>query len=381
MIEHLPSPAKPPLFFSGGTALGPVTRCLARHTPHSVHVITPFDSGGSSAILRDAFRMPAVGDIRARILALADLSRPGVPELVALCAHRLPKNATPDALRHELEALIRGEHPLCAPFAAAGGLESLYDKPRKWLTAFAHAMPEGLSLAGASVGNLMLTAVYLAHGHNLEPMAQALGQLVHARGHVLPATNAHAHLSVRLADGTVIVGQHRFTGKDFPPISAPVHSLHLVKSLDDATPTQVQASPAVLASLGAASFICYPVGSFFSSVLANLLPVGMAAAVAAAPCPKLFVPNTSPDPELFGLTLTDQIRFLCEAVAPHNPRAALTTLLLDTDDARYPGGVPTDWLEHHGITVLRHPLVTPPFEPHADPEILCNALMQHLVTS
>ena len=72
------------LFFSGGTALAPVAAELSRHTRNAVHVITTFDSGGSSAELRRAFDMPAVGDIRARIMALADRSLEGNPETVEL---------------------------------------------------------------------------------------------------------------------------------------------------------------------------------------------------------------------------------------------------------------------------------------------------------
>ena len=67
------------LFFSGGTALAPVAAELSRHTRNAVHVITTFDSGGSSAELRRVFDMPAVGDIRARIMALADRSLEGNP--------------------------------------------------------------------------------------------------------------------------------------------------------------------------------------------------------------------------------------------------------------------------------------------------------------
>ncbi|MGE4294032.1 MAG: 2-phospho-L-lactate transferase CofD family protein, partial [Desulfovibrio sp.] len=62
------------LFFSGGTALRDTSAELVRYTHNSVHIITPFDSGGSSAILRKAFDMPAVGDIRNRLMALADTS-------------------------------------------------------------------------------------------------------------------------------------------------------------------------------------------------------------------------------------------------------------------------------------------------------------------
>ena len=48
------------LFFSGGSALRQVSR--AQELSHnSIHLVTPFDSGGSSAKLRKAFDMPAIG--------------------------------------------------------------------------------------------------------------------------------------------------------------------------------------------------------------------------------------------------------------------------------------------------------------------------------
>ena len=102
------------LFFSGGTALAPVAAELSRHTRNAVHVITTFDSGGSSAELRRAFDMPAVGDIRARIMALADRSLEGNPETVELLGYRLPKDAGPEALHRELASLASGAHPLVA---------------------------------------------------------------------------------------------------------------------------------------------------------------------------------------------------------------------------------------------------------------------------
>ena len=55
---------------SGGTAFNDTARVLKHLTHHSAHLLTPFDSGGSSAILRTSFDMPAVGDLRSRIMAL-----------------------------------------------------------------------------------------------------------------------------------------------------------------------------------------------------------------------------------------------------------------------------------------------------------------------
>ena len=55
------------LFFTGGTALRGLSRELKKLTHRSIHLMSPFDSGGSSATLREAFGMLAVGDIRNRM--------------------------------------------------------------------------------------------------------------------------------------------------------------------------------------------------------------------------------------------------------------------------------------------------------------------------
>jgi len=52
------------LFFSGGSALTGLCRILKNYTHNSIHLVTPFDSGGSSAELRQAFAMPSIGDLR-----------------------------------------------------------------------------------------------------------------------------------------------------------------------------------------------------------------------------------------------------------------------------------------------------------------------------
>lgn len=60
------------VFFSGGSALRPLSRVLKRYTHNSTHLITPFDSGGSSAEIRKAFHMLSIGDLRSRLVALAE---------------------------------------------------------------------------------------------------------------------------------------------------------------------------------------------------------------------------------------------------------------------------------------------------------------------
>ena len=196
------------LFFSGGTALAPVAAELSRHTRNAVHVITTFDSGGSSAELRRAFDMPAVGDIRARIMALADRSLEGNPEIVELLGYRLPKDAGPEALHRELASLASGAHPLVAAIP-----EPMNEVVTQHLSAFRSLMPVDMDLAGASIGNLILTSGYLSLDRQLEPVVRVFSGMVQARGVVMPVADSCAHLCVRLENGEVIVGQHRFTGK------------------------------------------------------------------------------------------------------------------------------------------------------------------------
>lgn len=368
-----PDAGPAPLFFSGGTALGPVARALARRTRHARHIITPFDSGGSSAILRQAFAMPAVGDIRARILALADPSAPGAQPLIDLCATRLPVQAAPANLRQELAALAAGQHALLA-----GLTPDAQHEVRRLLAAFIDVMPPDLDLAGASLGNLMLAAGYMEHSRHLGRATQDFARLLQARGEVWPVVNANLHLAVRLGDGSRRIGQHRFTGKDpnHDPLPAPIREMELVDKLENPRPLCPHIHDRMRGCIESAALICYPVGSFFSSVLANLLPHGVGAAIRAAGCPKVFLPNPGPDYELRGLTLRDQVACILNTVLRPGdaPCLALNTVLCDPLLGHYPGGIPRDWLAQLNIQLLEQPLLAEPGR--LDPERVCDALLE-----
>ncbi|MDD4701779.1 MAG: 2-phospho-L-lactate transferase CofD family protein, partial [Desulfovibrio sp.] len=157
-------------FFTGGTALRGLSRELIHHTHNSVHLVTTFDSGGSSAALRRAFAMPAVGDIRNRLLALADSSV--VPSAVLdFCASRLPaeaevlteavpsagsmsssgKKAPADFLRQQLTAMGRPAHPVWKTMPRV-----FADALRLHLNFFLDRMPPDFDPFRACFGNLVL---------------------------------------------------------------------------------------------------------------------------------------------------------------------------------------------------------------------------------
>ena len=100
------------LFFSGGSALNSLSQVLKSYTHNSIHMVTPFDSGGSSAVLRKAFEMPSIGDLRSRLMALADETITGHPNVYELFTHRFTKEAGNPELLTRLDAMCAGKDPL-----------------------------------------------------------------------------------------------------------------------------------------------------------------------------------------------------------------------------------------------------------------------------
>jgi uncharacterized cofD-like protein len=114
-------------------------------------IVTVADSGGSTGALRDAFNMPAMGDLRKCMISLA--AEEAV--LTSVCRHR-----------------------------------------------FKH--PDGF--AGHSLGNLILSALYQMSGSFADAVRQAC-ELLQLLGRVLPATEAPVTLCALYEDGGVARGE------------------------------------------------------------------------------------------------------------------------------------------------------------------------------
>jgi len=362
------------LFFSGGTALRPLCRVLKQYTHNSVHLITAFDSGGSSAQLRHAFAMPAIGDLRNRIVALADESMRGNPQIYRLFCYRLPA-ATPPALRSELEALISGEHPLVEDI-----VEPMRRIVQTHLSFFIERMPVDFDLRGANIGNLLLAGGFLSHSRDLESVLFLFSRLLEVRGVVLPIVDGDLHLCADLQDDSRVVGQHRLTGKEVAAIQSPVRGLGLVQSLSDPMPASVAISDKVRQNIEQADLICYPMGSFYSSVLANLLPRGVGRSIAAAGCPRVYIPNTGVDPEQRGMSVADGVEALlrqarADAGADLPLSRVVNLVLLDRDPENYAMLADVARLDRMGLQVLRLDLVTEASRPYVHPQRLTEALL------
>jgi len=114
-------------------------------------IVNVTDSGGSTGVLREAFEMPAMGDVRKCIVALA----PAGSVLTSVCRHRFEN-------------------------------------------------PDGL--AGHSFGNLFLSALYQMSGSFTWAVRQAC-RLLQLNGRVLPATERPVTLCAGYEDGGIARGE------------------------------------------------------------------------------------------------------------------------------------------------------------------------------
>ncbi len=341
--------------FSGGTAFNETARVLKTLTQHSTHLLTPFDSGGSSAALRIAFDMPAVGDLRSRLMALADESLAGHQRVVKLFQTRIPSQIEPAALALLLRGLKQGNDRLLTEIAPPiqGIVMALLNR-------FFADVPDTFDYRGASLGNLVLTGAYLEHHRRMDPTAALFSRLVKTEGAARLIVDQNLHLGARLKNGEVVLGQHRMTGKETAPLTSPIAELFINRGLEREVRAEATAKRRIRDLIETTGLIVYAPGSFYTSLLANLLPTGITESICNNPnAPRVWIPNLGVDPEQFGMTTEDALHTLLETLAQGTPGATpqqrISHILVDEHSA-YAGGIPTGRLKELGIELVTAPL-------------------------
>jgi len=344
------------LFFSGGTALTATSRVLKRYTHNSIHLVTPFDSGGSSATLRQAFSMPSIGDLRSRLVALADENITGHPEVYRLFSYRFPDDQLA-AISNPMRRLVRNQ-----------------------LGYFRKAMPDDFDLRGASTGNLILAGGYLNNHKHLDPIIFLFSKLVSVLGTVRTVVNDDLHLSAELEDGSCVTGQHRLTGREVTPLKSPVKRLFLSGHPDKPVAAKAEMRKKNRRLIQQAELICYPPGSFYSSLVANLLPKGVGSAIANTDCPKIYIPNLGQDPEQIGMTLDSSVQTLLDYLRADNPgkcpnEKLLNFVLMDSKRSNYQSSISAPLMQELGIQIIDTRLISKQSAPYYDAELLVSALL------
>lgn len=212
----------------GGTGTFTVLRGLKEH-PHDVTaVVSMFDSGGSSGVLRDEHGILPPGDVRRCLVALSE---------------------------GEQEKTLR--------------------------ELFNYRFRNGASLKGHTFGNILITALTEILGGEGEAIERA-GTLLNIRGKVLPVSLEQAHLCAELENGMVIEGE---TNIDIPKHDG---NLRIVKIF--LKPNVKGNSKAIEAILAADAIVIGP-GDLYTSIIPNILSGGIDRAIKEGNAHKIFVLN------------------------------------------------------------------------------------------
>lgn len=266
----------------GGTGLSTLLRGLKEHTSNLTAVVTVADDGGSSGVLRDQLGIPAVGDIRNCVVALADAE----PLMARLLQYRFP--GTGGAGLPDPALPPSRDHETPAP-----------------------------GLGGHAVGNLLLAALVDLERGDFEEAVREMNRVLAVRGRVVPATGTVLTLRARLADGSEVEGQSRITR------SPGVQRVAI-------TPADVRAGEEALAAIADAELIVLGPGSLYTSVLPVLLVPGIGAAVAASGALVVFACNVATQPgETGGFDLADHLDALAAHGVGHLPDLVLANNRFD----------------------------------------------------
>jgi 2-phospho-L-lactate transferase/gluconeogenesis factor (CofD/UPF0052 family) len=120
-------------------------------------------------------------------------------------------------------------------------------------------------------------------------------------------------------------------------------------------------------------------GSFYTSVIATMLPAGISDAIAETDVPKVYVPNPGHDPEEIGLGLAEKVETLRRYLVEGSARRLAGTdvlqfVLLDTR-ANTLSGAAAKRLRRLGVEIVDLPLVTESSRPYLDDRRLAEALL------
>jgi uncharacterized cofD-like protein len=228
---------------------------------------------------------------QARLTAIATVADDGGSSGKLRATYQLP---SPGDVRNCLLALAGGDPTLSEVFAFRFSGES--------------------EVAGHSLGNLILTALTELE-HDFPKAVARVGRLLSVRGRVLPATSRNVTLHAELSDGTVIEGESRIASARSPIRKVRLH------------PADAFGLPEAVDALERAHLIVLGPGSLYSSLVATLLPRGIAEAIARSRARVVHVMNLMTEPgETDGHTAADHLM----AIRRHAPTMPIHDILVNT---------------------------------------------------
>jgi len=213
----------------GGTGSYTVLKGLKNYFKNITAIVTMFDSGGSSGILRDEFGYLPPGDIRRALLALSN-----------------------EDSNHIFRELLN------------------------------YRFEKGNGLTGHNFGNLLLTALTDISGDEVEAVKH-ISNILNVKGKVLPVSTTNSNLIAELEDNTIISGETN--------IDIPKHDKGFVKIRKLWLEPEAQAYEESIQAIREADFIIIGPGDLYTSIIPNLITKGISEALNNTNAKKIYICN------------------------------------------------------------------------------------------
>lgn len=270
----------------GGTGLSNLLRVLKRLTPNLTAVVAMTDNGGSSGKLRREFGMLPPGDIRNCLSALSSRES----DLAQLLAYRFP---------------------------------------------------EGGTLSGHNVGNILLAALMQSQALDIAAATERLGEILAITGRVLPATCDDITLAAVLEDDTEIFGEAEIAA-DHREIK------RLFLQADNCRP-----EAEVLRAIAEADYIFIGPGSIYSSLISNLLLSGLAKALSESRAQVCYLANMATEPTEL---ISDRLSVAYNLIEEYFRReSGVSERLIDVvvaNSGAYPAAAAQTLIEHNSRPIV-----------------------------
>lgn len=361
------------VFVSGGSGARELSQHLIRYTYRSSHILPMFDDGGSSRHIRNSFHIPPPGDLRNRMMALADTSEGGHPAVQKLFGTRLAQETSREELLQELFELVQGTHPLMQSME-----KRFKELIRSYLQVFYEKLPSSFDLRGGNLGNFILTGGLLLH-KNFDTVLYVLQELVKVRGRIIPVCEGNYFLRAVFSDQSILDGQQRITKEMHLPIQEIRYLEEKESQWSEVTPL---ASSSAISSIRKGDILVYCMGSFFTSILSVLGVNGIAEAIRKTQIPKVWIMNPKQDFETKDLETEDLVRAFCRTLTGKEDFSLLKEyvhyIICDTEEKESPNRlkIDLDFFRKWGIQVFDYPSLDAQL--HYQPEKLLRILFSIL---
>lgn len=249
-------PKKKVVVIGGGHGQSAILRGIKDIRDISISaIVTVADDGGSTGRLRRQFHIPAMGDIRNVMLALAESET----IMGTLMDYRFDSNPDPEE--------------------------------------------EDSDIQGHNLGNLILTALTQSCGSFMEAIT-TISKVLKVRGDIIPATLQVITLYATMDDGTIVRGEANIPNFD--------NRIQRVFYMDE-----VRATPQAIKAIKNADIIIYGIGSVYTSIIPNIIIPEIKDALRVSKAKKVYFCNAMTQPgETDGYTLEDHVDALLDHGAP-----------------------------------------------------------------